>query len=351
MTESNPSLLLRLLAGLAAWFGVAIAGPCALAQSASSASLCREELWIASSWRCRQAGCHECPSGDLDFFYRAPCAQPIAVNREAFYASLIPGAPVCVVAHGSFAKWDGIYNDCAPVARWLRSAAPNRPLNLIFFSWPSDGPITLQPNLDIGILGMRATYNCVYLGDLVARIPPGHPITIIGHSHGARIAAAALHLLGGGDVNGTRLTYLPPSDQRIRAILVAAAIDHQWLDPGERYSMALCRSECIVNLRSDRDWVLAFYPLRRPFSHRALGDKGLNDTDRMRLGPLGGRFLDIDVTGSVGSGHEWDHYYRRPELATTIAPYVFYFSDGPAAEPQQGLPSQTIAPASASLHP
>ena len=103
---------------------------------------------------------------------------------------------MCIVVHGSFTNWKGLCDDCGPVFRWIRSAAPSRPLTVVFFTWPSSGPITYEPHLDVAILGMRASFNSVYLGDLVARIPPGHPICIIGHSHGARMTAAALHLLG-----------------------------------------------------------------------------------------------------------------------------------------------------------
>ncbi len=93
----------------------------------------------------------------------------------------------------------------------------------------------------------------------------------MGHSHGARMTAAALHLLAGGEVDDTHLTYLPPPEQRIRAVLVAGALDHHWMDPGQRYGMALCRTECLLYMRNDHDIVLSIYPMRRLFSRRALG--------------------------------------------------------------------------------
>jgi hypothetical protein len=293
------------------------------APSLPPAPVCVDEFWIASSWRCRQHRPHCCAGGDLEFYRLAGCGSAQPLNREAFHASLQPGAPVCVVAHGSFTNWQGLCDECAPVFRWLRSPAPHRPLHVIFYTWPSNGPITFEPHVDVAILGSRASFNSVYLGDLIARIPPGHPICVVGHSHGARMAAAGLHLLGGGQIDGVRLTYLPPPDQRIRGVLIAAAMDHHWLDPGERFELALCRTECLLNFRNDHDIALQFYPWRRVFSRRALGERGLSRRDRYKLGPLGGKVAEIDVTDLVQHGHMWNNYYTRPELAAAMAPYVF----------------------------
>jgi hypothetical protein len=287
-----------------------------------------DSYWIVSSWKCRQTAPHACSCGDLEFYHRESCGPTQLLNRDAFHASLAPGTPVCVVVHGSFTNWKGLCDDCGPVFRWLRSAAPTRQLAVVFYTWPSSGPITYEPHIDVAILGMRASFNSIYLGDLIARIPSGHPICLIGHSHGARMAAAALHLLGGGEVDDTRLTYLPPADQRIRSVLIAAALDHQWLDPGQRFGLALCRAECLLYMRNDHDIVLTFYPLRRVFSRRALGEKGLSRRDRDRLGYLNSKVVQLDVTHIIQSGHMWNHYYSHPELAAAIEPYV-YFDDAP----------------------
>jgi len=298
-----------------------------------------EGYWIASSWKCRQTAPHACSCGDLEYYYRDSSGSTQLLNRDAFHASLAPGTPVCIVVHGSFTNWKGLCEDCGPVFRWLRGAAPARPLAVLFYTWPSSGPITYEPHIDVAILGMRASFNSVYLGDLIAHIPPGHPICLIGHSHGARMAAAALHLLGGGVVEDARLNYLPPADQRIRSVLIAAAMDHHWMDPGQRFGMALCRAECLLYMRNDHDIVLTFYPLRRVFSRRALGEKGLSQRDRDRLGYLNAKVVQLDVTHIIQSGHMWNNYYIHPELAAAIEPYV-YFDDAP---PSFNAPPQAIS--------
>ena len=288
--------------------------------------------WIASSWNCRQSAPHACPCGDLQFSYRSCDGQMQLLNRDAFNASLTPGVPVCFVVHGSFTDWNSIINDCGPLFSWIRNAAPSRAMHVVFYTWPSSGPLTYEPHIDVAVLGMRASFNGVYLGDLIARVPPGHPICVIGHSHGARMTAAALHLLGGGEVDGTHLTNFPPADQRIRAVLVAGALDHHWMDPGQRFGLALCRTECLMYLRNDHDIVLSFYPLRKVFSRRALGESGLTRRDHERLGYLNSKVVELDVTNMVQLGHVWNHYYTHPELASAMEPFV-YFDDAPGYVP------------------
>jgi hypothetical protein len=307
-----------------------------------SASFCSDGYWIASSWKCRQTAPHGCSCGDLEFYYRAGDGATQPLNREAFHASLTPGTPVLIVVHGSFTNWRGLCQDCGPVYQWIRNANPSRPLAVIFYTWPSSAPIMYEPHLDVAILGMRATFNSVYLGDLVARLPAGHPICIMGHSHGARMTAAALHLLAGGEVDDTHLTFLPPPEQRIRAVLVAGALDHHWMDPGQRYGMALCRTECLLYLRNDHDIVLSIYPMRRLFSRRALGESGLTRRDHERLGYLNSKVVQLDVTPIIRTGHMWNNYYVHPEIASAIAPFVYFDDGGPSYIP---APAPAIAPA------
>jgi hypothetical protein len=312
------------------------------------ASFCSDGYWIASSWKCRQTAPHGCSCGDLEFYYRGNDGATQLLNREAFHASLAPGTPVLIVVHGSFTNWKWLCQDCGPVYRWIRNAAPSRPLAVIFYTWPSSAPIVYEPHLDVAILGMRATFNAVYLADLVARLPAGHPICIMGHSHGARMTAAALHLLAGGEVDDTHLTYLPPPDQRIRGVLVAGALDHHWLDPGQRYGMALCRAECLLYLRNDHDMVLSIYPMRRLFSRRALGESGLTKRDHERLGYLNSKVVQVDVTQIIQTGHMWNNYYVHPEIAAAIEPFVYFDDGGPSYIP---APAPATAPAGLESRP
>jgi len=39
----------------------------------------------------------------------------------------------------------------------------------------------------------------------------------------------------------------------------------------------------------------------------------------------------MDVTAVLRAGHMWNHYYRRPQLAAAIAPYVYFDGGNPSA--------------------
>lgn len=292
------------------------------------ANCAEEDHWLVSIRHCRQ-GCRNCGQCcSLDFF-KDCCRQRVTQND--FTNSLQPGVPVCIVVHGSYVTADSVQEECQRTFRWLRQAAPHRPLHVVFFTWPSEGPLTFDrsnaltsplPGVDVAILGRRAEFNGIRLAQLMNAIPSQNPICLIGHSHGARIVSSALHLVGGGSVQNLALRQVVP--HRIRTVLAAAAIDHDWLLPNERYGRVLCTTECLVNLRSRKDWALWFYPLRKPFSPASLGRKGFSDRDMRKMGEHAAQISELDVTDYVGVGHIWPNYYERDEIANAIAPVVYF---------------------------
>ncbi len=239
--------------------------------------------------------------------------------------SLQPGFPVCILCHGSFVGWQDVLAESCETWKWLHHACPDQPVQMIHFSWPSDRPI-FSPvvQLDVNRLGRRAGRNGFYVASLVQQIPSECPICLIGHSHGTRVIASALHLTAGGAVEGFVLARGQFPQHRLRAVFAASAMDHKWLNPNERYSRALCSVECVLNLKNSCDPALFIYPLRRPFSCGALGYTGITSRDRCRLGPGGDKIRDLDLTEDIGIGHYWPNYFKRPWLAHVIRNYLFF---------------------------
>ena len=294
---------------------------------------CQESHWLVSVRNCKQH-CRRCAQCcDLDFFHANRDCCTNRVSQADFRRGLRPGVPVCIVVHGSYVTGQTVKEDCKLTFHWLRQAAPHLPLHIIFFTWPSEGPFAFDagnaltspvPGIDVAILGRRAEMNGTRLARLMNIIPAENPISLIGHSHGARIVASALHLTAGGSLQDLSV---PRGDgHRIRAILAAAAIDHDWLTPERRYGRALGATESVINLKSRMDWALWFYPLRRPFSGDSLGRRGFTEHDLRQLGKRRTQISEVDVTRLVGVGHIWPHFYSRPEIAETILPFV-YFTD------------------------
>ncbi len=238
--------------------------------------------------------------------------------------SIIPGVPVCIVVHGDFMDAPSVYPESCATWKWIRSGCPDRPLQMIYFSWPSDESLTALIGIDIAILGSRASRNGFYLASLIQQLPPECPIALVGHSHGTRVIASALHLTGGGVVEGYRHLASGGSDRRIRCVFAASAIDHDWLNPGQMYDRALCRTECLLNLRNCHDPALCLYPLSRIGSSRALGKTGFTTKDRFRLQGWSGKVVDFDVSRDIGVRHMWPEYLHRPWLARTISNYVYF---------------------------
>lgn len=309
------------------------AGPLVRAQ-------CPYDFWIVSSRRCQQSHAKACFAGHLEYYHADSNNMFSRKDQPSFQQWLQPGVPVCIVVHGSYVQSTDLLDEDPFMYQWIRGAAPERPIHIVFYSWPSDGPITYLPPADIAILGRRASFNALYLADLIASIPAHHPVCVVGHSHGARTVASALHLLAGGSVQGHFMPRVPQQLARMRAVLIAGALDHHWLVPGQRYGRALYRVESLLNVKNDRDIALNAYPFRRPFSHRAIGEAGITNRDRWGLGPLNPRILDIDVAAWVNTGHFWYNYYQRPEIAQALRPYFYFEGDSSGTQHRADLPAR-----------
>lgn len=258
---------------------------------------------------------------------------------------LVRGAPVCVVVHGSFTNFRTLLRQSRELYCWLHAPVPGRPLNIVVFSWPGDDYPTGFVPIDIAVLGRRSAYHGRYLAQFLNTLPTGSRVCLMGHSHGARTVASALHLQSGGTVQGTRLWRPQPGVRRYRAVFLAAAIDHDWLDPRERYGSALYGTEALLNLRNRDDLPLKFYPLRKPFGAAALARTGFTNGDRRKLGRWNAKVRDLDVTPLIGKHHNWHHYFQQPGISMAIAPYVHFTDDDsrlPAVKPQPRDPGPRL---------
>lgn len=255
--------------------------------------------------------------------YYRPCShgQFHLSSREAFQQWLQPGVPLCIVVHGSMVSWEYVRTDSMRTYPWLRNVAPDQPLQVAFFTWPSDQFDNCLP-VRLELLGDNSSLNGLFLAHLLTSIPPDHPVCLVGHSHGCRQITTALHLLSGGTAEGCSLGRNYAQGRRIRAVFAAAAVDHHWMNPGKRYDLALYSTESVLNLRTRHDYALWLYPLGSV--QRPLGWSGLTDRDVRKLGALSRKLCEFDVTDLVGTGHNWEHYYHEPRIAYKMMYYVYF---------------------------
>ncbi len=303
--------------------------------------------WIVSSRNAPQ-DLRRIQCGHLDVFERHCDGRLCRSSVPQLVAGLHPGAPILLSLHGSYVAWEDNLVQSEGTWRWIRSACPHLPLNIIFFTWPSDQERCLLAPCELKRHGVEAEYNAFYVAALLSSLPDCHPVCLLGHSYGARMTMATLHLAGGGAIHGAKLGRGVGS-KRLRAVLAAGALDHNWLNADGRYGCALCRAECVLNLRNRHDLVLKVYPLLRPLmARRAIGASGVTGLDRHQQ-DCTCRLHDLDVTGLVPAGHFWPNYYKQPQLARILASWV-YFPDvntgyiatspalTPSLAPQASLP-------------
>ena len=289
--------------------------------------VCNPNFWIVSSRRCKQGGLfrNRRPVCRLEQFQYVN-GRTYRRSPADFHRWGVPGAPYVVVIHGIFTRFNSLLSDSRAMCRWLHAASPGRPLNVIMYSWPSDKIPTGVLSADVAIHGRYAAFNAFYLSQFLKQIPDGSRVCLLGHSLGTRTVASLLHLQAGGIVQGFRLRPTLYNAHRYRAVFLAAAIDHHWLNPNERYSRALCRVEALVNVHNKRDLPLLIYPLRKPLGSRALGQTAFLPRDLRQIGRQAGKIREVDVSRLVGRHHKWQHYFDKPQLARSIHRYLD-FSD------------------------
>ncbi len=166
----------------------------------------------------------------------------------------------CVFAHGNRISSEEAFTRCWEAYRALVQCADERPIRFIAWSWPSDtvrGPIN-----DARVKAWRTNPSGYYLAWFLDQLDPEVPLSLWGHSFGARIVTGALHLLGGGAINGLRLGSRTHAERaRVQVALVAAALDTDWLVPGHFHGRAMSQTSGLLLVNNGCDMLLKRYRL------------------------------------------------------------------------------------------
>ncbi|HBH50756.1 MAG TPA: hypothetical protein DDY91_02575 [Planctomycetaceae bacterium] len=295
--------------------------------------------WIVSSREARLAPGAVDSSRDLVYYYRTPHTMQ-SFPREVFLQTLRTDRPTCFTIHGSYNYWPDVLSESVRSLRWVQQSARGCEVQFVYYSWPADGYAHLVFPLELMAMGRRASRHSLYLANLMSQFPPDQPICLVGHSHGARCSVGALHTLGGGALeDGSRLPAGSPVPRRINAVLLAAAVDHDWLNPGERYGAALRVVDRMLVMQNERDSWLNAYPLKDLMGNRqALGQGGFQESDTVRMNDQMGKITVIDASPFAGRSHDFRSFYSRPELAEAISPFVCFEEPGRPTAPASPNP-------------
>jgi len=247
--------------------------------------------------------------------------------------------PTTIFIHGNRTSGSQAVSDGMRIYRRIQREVPERPFRLVIWSWPSER-VRGGIRRDIRVKASQSDAQGYYLAECLRRVSPNVPVSLIGYSFGARVITSALHLLAGGQVAGRRLPddvgrELPAPEQAPlrRAILVAAAVDADWLLPGRRNGLALSQVDRLLITKNGRDPVLRWYPL-------TCGRRG---PEALGFAGLAGCWLDerielLNVSCSVGRFHDWARYLTSMGLRRRLAWYTFLHAPQPANAPTLAAP-------------
>jgi hypothetical protein len=279
-----------------------------------------DQIWLIS---CRGMGCGR-PSqltGNLQYWLYTPGVGWQRSSHEAFLASMQPEVTTTFYVHGNRVDSAEARRIATAVYGSLsRSAAPDQPLQFVLWSWPSER-IDAGPLEDIRTKADRTPLAGYYLGWQISQLPPQSRVTLIGYSFGARVVTGSLHLLGGGRLAGDVLTTtIAEKRAPIGAVLIAAAVDDDWLRPGMPHGLATSQIDRLLMINNSADSALRRYHLLYGLRHTvdAMGTFG-------PAGYAAGGFVidQFDAACIVGKEHNWELYFGSPSIVGRMQPTVF----------------------------
>ncbi len=109
----------------------------------------------------------------------------------------------------------------------------------------------------------------------------------------------------------------------IRVMMIAAAMDFDWLEPCSSHGLAPLAVERILVVKNGCDRVLKYYSrLYGRHGPQALGYVG-------PAGTAGGKLDVVDVSCEIGRKHDFDRYQASSPIYQHLAWYTF-LEDAPA---------------------
>lgn len=301
------------------------------------------DYWIVSSRQLPQSPGEEWKFNgqppELDYIHFDKDRTFRRYTREKYQQWFSAGTPTCMVVHGSFTSWESLRFESGHLYHWFKKSAKDQPLQVVFFTWPSSTQLTGLLVTDVELLGNRASYNARYLQSAIMDMPPTSPVTLFGHSHGARMLAQTVQNLALSSEWTSR-----ENQADLQLIFVAAAFDHFWLQPGQRNDRVVQEADRILNMKNGSDLALAFYSIQGSTGAEPLGRIGFTPQDRQLIGAPMNKVQELDLAPFIGTAHLWSHFYQRADLGKYVSDFVLL----PA---QQAASARPKSPAPTPVNP
>lgn len=278
-------------------------------------------MWLVSN---RGLGCNIEQQVQNLKYWRYDCERSWVRSSLAELLAADDGGVTTVFVHGNRITCDEAFTKGWGAYRTLVRCADERPVRFIIWSWPSD-PIR-GPVQDAREKACRTNPSGYCLGWFLDRLNPETPVSLMAHSFGARIVTGALHVLGGGQIDGRRLDERNhPIRQAMPVVLLVAALDNDWLMPGRYHGQAMSQVSSMLLVNNSCDMLLKRYHLiyGRRCSQQALGFTGLAS---WAAGVDWTKVSQVNAASIVGRRHSFAGYIGSSDLVARMRPHLFFES-------------------------
>ena len=241
-----------------------------------------------------------------------------ASNLESVVAADAAVSTVIFVHGNRLTNWDAKCEGLAAYRRIVRQSVDDAPIRFVIFSWPAaqvSGPLK-----DVRVKAARTRPAACQLAWFVDKLPAETPITMVGFSFGARIITGSLHILSGGRLGHIGVAELQHSHRGpVNVVLLAAALNSDWLCPGHCHGQALSMVNRMVLVNNCADRAMKYYHFSTTCGRpQALGLCGPTCID-----PAGAaKIVEINVSRYVGSDHNLFCYLSAPGVTREIGELV-----------------------------
>ena len=187
-------------------------------------------------------------------------------DAQDFRAADDPATPTVVFIHGNNTDADEAVMKGWYVYESIRAQVGDKAFRFVIWSWPADRLHHVRNRRNTRFNAVQCDVESYYLAAWLGGLRPGVKVCLAGHSFGPRIITGALHLLAGGELACQTLpaetvaAWAGGKRNPVRAVLLAAAMDADWLAPGCCHGLALSLPDQVLITCNGCDRVLRWYP-------------------------------------------------------------------------------------------
>lgn len=314
----NPTRLRRRFAALPLLCAALIVSSVAVAGdlAATSAGVRpQDRVWLASTR-------HLCGSGGAPALWQWNASQWHTSDHQAFLDETAGFPQTVIYIHGNRVDDnEGASGGLAVYQQVVAAHAGEEPVRFVIWSWPATricGPIK-----DVRTKAWRSDDEAVMLAHFLDPIQKReHRVGFVAFSYGARITGGALHLLGGGRLDG-HVIGLRERPQ-FRAAFWAPAAHNNWLLPNGRHEHAMPLVDKWFSTLNRCDESLWRYErLEKCGNPPALGFVGFTGRGLLPA-DLQARWEEWEVSRIVGDTHNYHPYVFSPWIAEQTAKCVLW---------------------------